>query len=84
MNEKEMIKEARKRGYRTGVLIDYEERFTGTDTLGRGEFAIKDGNLIKYENELKDDNPSWRRFDTVWRKKEGWTKIVDKKHGVAL
>ena len=84
MNERNLIEEARRRGYRTGTIIDYEGQFVGTDTLGSGEFCVKDGKLIKYEKELKYDNPSFRRFDTIWSKERGWAKIATKKHGFAL
>jgi len=85
MNQKQdLIQEAIDRGYKTGTIIDYNGILTGTDTLGNGEFAMKDGNLIKYEKKLENDNPNHRRFDTIWRKETGWTKIVDKPYGFAL
>jgi hypothetical protein len=84
MNKRDLIKEAEKRGYRDGTLIDYEAQLKGTDTLGSGEFDIKDGKLIKYEKKLKDDNPSFRRFDTIWSEDMGWAKIVNKAHGFSL
>ena len=60
-----------------------------TDTLGSGEFKLIDDSrgcmLIKYEEPLKNEqNPHNRRFDTVWKKLDGWTKIADKPHGFAL
>jgi hypothetical protein len=82
---KALIKEAIARGYRSGTIIDYEAQLEGTDTLGSGEFAFKNGDLIKYECELdKDISQDRRRFDTIWSKKDGWTKIVKEKHGLAL
>jgi len=80
---KNLIEEAKKRGYKAGTLIDYEGTLKGTDTLGDGEFAMKDGKLIKYENKLENDHPLARRYDTIWSEKDGWTKIVDEKHGFA-
>lgn len=82
MDKKKLIKEAENRGYKSGILIDYEARLTGTDTLGDGEFDMKNGNLIKYEN--KNTNSSFRRFDTLWSKENGWVKIVKEKYGFAL
>lgn len=87
--EEEIIKEASKRGYRTGTLVDYEGLLAGTDTLGSGEFKLIDNDrgcrLIKYEEPLRSgQNPHDRRFDTVWSRREGWTKIADKAHGFAL
>ncbi len=78
----ELIEEAKKRGYSTGILVDYKGSFTGTDMLGSGEFELKDDKLIKYEKEKKGWNDVWRRFDTIWSKEDGWTKIVTEKHGV--
>lgn len=84
MNETELIKEATRRGYTTGTIIDYESRFSGTDTLGSGEFCVKNGKLIKYEKPLKHDNPNARRFDVIWSEASGWTKIAEVAHGFAL
>ncbi len=80
----DLIKQAKQKGYRTGTLIDYEGQFEGTDTLGCGEFFIKDGDLIKYENEVKDDVSDWRRYDTIYSSLKGWVKIVKSKHGFHL
>ena len=82
MNEKDLIQEAKDRGYRMGTIIDYESPLDGTDTLGSGEFCMENGKLIKYEKELKYDNPNFRRFDTIWDKEKGWVKIATKKHGL--
>ena len=85
MKEEDIIEKAKELGYRSGTLIDYESKgFPGTDTLGDGEFAFKGGRLIKYEKQLQHDNPSFRRHDTIWSEKNGWTKIVTKKHGFSI
>jgi len=76
-----LIQEAKKRGYRSGTIIYYGYATTGDITLdvnrlGSGEFAIKNGNLVKYEKKLENDNPNFRRFDTVYSAKENkWTEI---------
>ena len=84
-NERELIREAEKRGYRTGTIIDYDLMLKGTDTLGCGEFKLIDDyrgtKLIKYET--KDNGKSLdRRFDTIWDKNRGWTKIVNRRSGL--
>ena len=84
MNETELINEANRRGYRTGTIVDYDGLTAGTDILGCGEFKVKGDRLIKYEKKLKDDNPSLRRFDTIFDKERGWTNIATKKQGFAL
>ncbi len=80
-NLSELINQAESKGYRSGTIIDYQERWSGTDTLGYGEFDLKDNKLIKYEVQKHKDNPNHRRFDTIWSEEKGWTKIVNKPHG---
>ena len=77
-----LIKEAIKRGYNSGVLIDYESTLKGSDTLGNGEFELLGNSLIKYESSNKKD--IFRRYDTVYSYTKGWVKIVKNKHGISL
>jgi len=74
------IQEAIKRGYRTGTRVFYGSHTTGNfyldcDTLGSGEFAVVDGDVIKYES--SENTGYWRRYDTIYSAKEKeWVRIV--------
>ena len=82
--EKELIQEAKERGYMAGTIVNYYGTLVGTDVLGDGEFCLYENKLIKYERRLEDDNPNFRRYDVIWSKECGWTKIETEPQGLHL
>ena len=73
---KDLIQEARDRGYKSGTPIRYVSH--AIDYVEGNYFEIKDGNVVAYKKpkELRkgfDDD----RHDTLYSPSEGWVEIVD-------
>ena len=72
----DLIQEAKKRGYRKGVLIRYNSH--STDRVEGNYFEIKEGDLVAYSKPRHERNgfDDWR-FDTLYDSKSNkWTEIV--------
>lgn len=73
----DLIKEAEKRGYKTGTEIKYLFGSNDIDVLGSGEFKINRGRLLKYEYPKKErDCFDKSSFDVIYCPHDGWTLIA--------
>lgn len=70
------IKDAIKKGYKRGTVIQYSQG-AYNDTLGRGEFEVNIDRIIKFEYPADErDCFDKRQFDTIYSEEDGWVKIV--------
>ncbi len=72
----DLIEEAKKRGYIAGTEIKYITKSDDIDVLGRGEFEINNGRLLKYEYPKQERDCFDRSaYDVIYNPDDGWTLI---------